>query len=359
MQLCDKDIHKAIVNGDIGFVGTNEKFPFLPEQQVQPSSIDLRLGDIIVRFKDTVKEFDIRNKIVPDEYLNIQKYGEGKPITINPGEIIYGQVYEQMWIGDNYSARIVGRSRVARLGLAIHCTGSYINPGFCGAMPLQIINNNKFPIIIYPYIGICQLVLFQISDEPLVKYSERSRIYNPYFDEKIASPSVLKSDPMDGLNNQSIVEKRMTQLVKDYYQGLETQKRNKYTTKQENKKIATVVMKNTYMRDQYIATQVGAQGPAAGQNATINQVINNSEIDFSELLKELEALRNHLKKLENGDNDIDILIGDVSKASKAIKENRKFEVVPILKNAGSKLFDIAKSIGCTIVVKILTNQLGL
>ena len=60
MQLCDCDIYIAIANGDIGFAGTNEKYSFRYEKQVQPSSIDLRLSDIIVRFKDTVTAFDIR-----------------------------------------------------------------------------------------------------------------------------------------------------------------------------------------------------------------------------------------------------------------------------------------------------------
>lgn len=366
MQLCDRDIHEAIVNGHIGFVGTNEKFPFQPEQQVQPSSIDLRLGDIIVRFKDDIKEFDIQNKIIPSEYLDIKKYNEGDPITINPGEIIYAQIYEQMWIGDNYSARVEGRSRVARLGLSIHCTGSYINPGFCGAMPLQIVNNNRFPIKIYPYVAICQLVLFQISGEPLVKYSERSRIYNPYFDEGIASPSVLRSDPMDGLSDQTIVEKRMTQLVKDYYQGLQTKKHSKNQAKKHEEKIANVVIKNfqedglVQMRDIYIANQVGTQGAHSGNNSTITQSIinNNLDIDYPALAQELDRIKNYLKN-SNSDDENDILIGDVARATKAIKENRKQEVLSILKNAGKKLYDIAKSIGCTIIAKILINELGL
>lgn len=362
MQLCDKDIHEAIVNGSIGFVGTNEKFPFQPEQQVQPSSIDLRLGDIIVRFKENITEFDIKNKIDPEEYLDIKRYEEGTPITIYPGEIVYGQIYEQMWIGDNYSARVEGRSRVARLGLAIHCTGSYINPGFCGAMPLQIVNYNRFPVIIYPYIGICQLVLFQISGEPLIKYSERSRIYNPYFDESIASPSVLRSDSIDGLN-QTIVEKRMTQLVKEYYQGLENKKRSRQETKKEKKKIETVVFQNIQeggfhqARDQYSANQAGSMGPDSGKQAVIEQTwINN--IDGIALVKELEQVKAHLKNMTS-DDDVDILIGEVSRASKAVKGNRKQEGITILKSTGEKLYDIVKSIGCTIIAKILTNQLDL
>lgn len=390
MQLCDRDIYQALKDEEIGFVGTNEKYPFLYEKQVQPSSIDLRLGDIIVRFKDTVNEFDIKEKIVPEEHLGVEQYKDGQSIVINPGEIVYGQIYEQMWIGDKYSARVEGRSRVARLGLAVHCTGSYINPGFCGAMPLQLINCNRFPIKIYPYIGICQLVLFEISDEPLVKYSDRSRIYNPYFDEKYASPSVLQPPIFDRMDNQSIAEYRMSQLVRDHYKGL--QKGEKVTArKQRNqeKYIQQIVGYNyhsdypktdeksgrdlhitinqndirqeevVHMRDMYSATQVGSQGPTSDSNVTIIQEYNEIPVDFNQLLNELDLLKKYLKADESGDEDVDIMLGDVSRASKAIRENDQKSALNILKSAGNKLYDIAKSIGCSLIASIIKKQLGI
>lgn len=366
MQLCDKDIHKAIVNGDIGFVGTNENFPFVPERQVQPGSIDLRLGDIIVKFKESVKSVDIKNTINSKEYLEIKKYKSYDPITIAPKEILYGQVYEQMWIGDNYSARIEGRSRVARLGLSIHCTGSYINPGFCGAMPLQIINFNSFPITIYPYIEICQVIISQISGEPLIKYSEKSRILNPYFDENIASPSVLKQGSNDSNNNFSIVEKRMTQLVNDYYKGLESERFTYEAKMSDREKIEIVVKQNMNMqqgeffemRDQYNANQVGNQGPNSGQNTTITQSYYDiSNIDFSKLENELTNIKTYLKNNTDNDEENDILIGEVSKALKALKEKRKQKAIETIKKIGKQLYEIAKSIGCSVVATLLTNQM--
>lgn len=298
---------------------------------------------------------------------NVERYEDGQLIVIAPGEVIYSQIYELMWIGDNFSARVEGRSRVARLGLSVHCTGSYINPGFCGAMPLQLINHNKFPITIYPYIGICQLVLFQISGEPLVKYSERSRIYNPYFDERIAGPSVLRPDDKGPVDSQSIVEQRMTQLVKDYYKGIEPKKRNRQKQRMEDQLIEKIVFQQVQqvqqgsfvqMRDMYTATQAGNQGPNSGQGAIIIQSFNDSGIDYSALLQELEKIRKYLKT-DDTNVEADILLGEVSKASKAIQENQKQTAIQILKGIGEKLYDIVKTIGCTIVAKIITNQAGL
>lgn len=368
MQLSDRDIFNALDQAEIGFVGTNEKYPFLYDKQVQPSSIDLRLGDIIARFKKTITSIDIKNDVItPDNYLDVKQYADAQPIVIDPGEIVYGQIYEQMWICDKYSARVEGRSRMARLGLSVHCTGGYINPGFCGAMPLQLINHNTFSVTIYPYTSVCQMVLFEISDEPLVKYSDRSRIYNPYFEEQMASPSVLRSPNAEQLSNQDIAEYRMSQLVKNFYNnGLN---RNRITAKSEKQVdeelIRKIVINNIQlgesvrMRDNYTGTQVGTQGPGSGTNASIVQNFNSSKIDFSKLKIELEELRKHLKDAKSDEEDADIMRGDVAKAAKALKADDKNEALQILKSAGNTLLEIAQSIGCSIIANIITGQIGI
>ena len=366
MQLCDKDIHKALFDGEIGFVGTNEDFPFSWKRQVQPASIDLRLGDIIGRFKSNIDSFDVKNTINTKEHMDIKKYEPGEPIIVSPNEIIYGQIYEQMWIGDNYSARVEGRSRVARLGLFVHCTGSYINPGFCGAMPLQIINMNPFPITIYPYIDICQLVVFQISDTPLIKYSEHSRILNPYFDETVAGPSVLKPTETINDNNISVVEKRTIKLIEDYYIGLQGKRKESLRGKNKNTFITTIekvasknIIEGDYvnMRDTYNIEQAGNVGPNAGEHSTIYQnYAKNADIDFSKLLNELEQIKAVLKDDDN--EDADILIGKISSAKKSIKQNQEGKAIEIIKTIGKNIMDIAVKIGCPLIVKIITEKIS-
>lgn len=201
----------------------------------------------------------------------------------------------------------------------------------------------------------------------MVKYSERSRIYNPYFDERIAGPSVLRPDDKGPVDSQSIVEQRMTQLVKDYYKGIEPKKRNRQKQRMEDQLIEKIVFQQVQqvqqgsfvqMRDMYTATQAGNQGPNSGQGAIIIQSFNDSGIDYSALLQELEKIRKYLKT-DDTNVEADILLGEVSKASKAIQENQKQTAIQILKGIGEKLYDIVKTIGCTIVAKIITNQAGL
>jgi len=105
---------------------------------------------------------------------------DGESVTIWPGQVVMTRIYERFRIPERYAGKIEGRSSYARIGLAIHCTGDFINPGWHGYMPLQLFNASPFPIKVLPYLPICQLMLIPISSEP-----EKS-----YGDEELASKYV-------------------------------------------------------------------------------------------------------------------------------------------------------------------------
>lgn len=376
MQLNDKDIYKAMVNGDLLFVGANPKYPFVKDKQVQPASVDLRLGNRIIRFKEDIENFDIKDIKDIEKYLSIQYVNEGEPIEARPNEILFAQVYEQIAIPDYLSARVEGRSRVARLGISIHCTGDYINPGFAGAMPLQIINHNYFPIILYPYISICQMFLYKLTDEPLIPYMQRSNLpYNTYYNETNPSPSILSVDPEEGIqDNRTILEQKIRYLVENYYNTIEKEKNYEIEQKiskkkkAEQKKKQSIIKEATVlnlgglsMGDQYYANQVGVQGKKAGDHAVIHQNINGTdwnEINIGEMLVDLEKVKKYIKE-NYADDEHDIIVGNVSNATLALKSDNKDEAGNLLKKCGKALYDIAKSIGCAVIARYLGNVLGL
>lgn len=79
------------------------------------------------------------------------------------------------------AGKIEGRSSFARLGLAIHCTGDFINPGWEGYMPLQLTNLGPYPLRLAPYFSICQLMLVRLSGTPERSYGDdelRSKYVN-------------------------------------------------------------------------------------------------------------------------------------------------------------------------------------
>lgn len=94
MQLCDKDIFDALKYGELIFLGLNKDYPFVPEKQVQPASIDLRLGNRFVRFKTDINSFDIKNINTINSYLDELFLEDKQSYTIYPQEVIYCHVYE-------------------------------------------------------------------------------------------------------------------------------------------------------------------------------------------------------------------------------------------------------------------------
>lgn len=354
MQLCYQDIIEAIKEGSIGFIGPNSKHPFRMEKQIQPASIDLRLDPTIVKFSKSIKAYDIKKDTIDtNKDLVIKHYRDGQAITIEPGEMIFGQIYEQMWIGDLFSARVEGRSRVARLGLSVHCTGSYINPGFCGAMPLQIINHNRFPVTIYPYVDICQLAIYRLSNEPKLKYSELPRAYHPYYDEKIASPSVLKSPSDEEDTFVSVQESRMRMLVTEYYNSHENRRKP-----MEESKVDKIVHQNI----QNINAQTVNQNVQQDSSGTMSSVINydsNDSIDYTQLLSELEQVKQAIKSKPNASEEDDILLGEVTKAAQETKKGNKSKALQMITECGNKLYDIVKTIGCALLSEYLKQQLGI
>lgn len=377
MQLNDKDIYRAMANGDLIFAGVNPTYPFIKETQVQPASVDLRLGNRIIRFKEDVEKFDIRNIKEIEQYLSVQYVEDGQSIEVKPNEILFAQIYEQIAIPNYLSARVEGRSRVARLGISVHCTGDYINPGFAGAMPLQIINHNFFTVVLYPYISICQMILYRLSDEPLVSYLERSVLpYNTYYNETNPSPSNLSKSPQEGImGNGTILEKKIRDLIENYYNTVEKEREfriqqsfEKKKNKEVKKKQQALINEATFvnygglsMGDQYSAKQVGAQGKNAGSHATITQNYYErdwNEVDVDEMLNELDKLRTYIKN-NYKEEEYDILVGNISSASKALKSDDKTEAASLLKKCGHALYEISKNIGCSIVEKFLGNIPGI
>lgn len=83
--------------------------------------------------------------------------------------MILARTFEKFTIPNGKAGQLHGRSSLARLGLSVYCTGGFINPGYRGRMPLQLMNHGVVPIVLTPYITICQLVVTNttsVSDMP-------------------------------------------------------------------------------------------------------------------------------------------------------------------------------------------------
>ncbi len=131
--------------------------------QVGPGSIDLRLGNEFRVFKK------LRNALTVDDRISLEDLTERVVVedsfTLMPGETVLGITHERITLPGNICGWLEGRSRFARIGLVIHMTASFVQPGVCNRQVLEIGNLAPFPIVLKPGVRICQIILERTEGE--------------------------------------------------------------------------------------------------------------------------------------------------------------------------------------------------
>src|SRR3989344_5024764 len=150
MFLPDHEIKKRIASGEI-------KISPCEEGNIQPASLDLRLGSEFLRIEhhETSGVIDLMEK---PKYRRIKK-GE---VIIPPGHFVLGTTLEKISIPDNIVAHIEGRSSIGRRGLFIQNAG-WVDPGFNGNITLELYNADSLPIKLQSGTRICQIVFGLMS----------------------------------------------------------------------------------------------------------------------------------------------------------------------------------------------------
>ena len=149
MILSDRSIKEAIASGRLGID------PFDPKL-VQPSSIDVRLDNKFLVFRNTKRAF-IDVKQPADDLMEMIEVGLDEPMFLHPHEFVLGSTVERVRMPDDLVARLEGRSSLGRLGVVIHSTAGFIDPCFEGHVTLEISNLANLPIALYPRMRIGQL----------------------------------------------------------------------------------------------------------------------------------------------------------------------------------------------------------
>ncbi len=144
------------------------------EDMVGPGSIDLNLSNEFRIFKK------LRRAVVVDDTMDLEKITRlvrrETSLTLLPGETILGITRERIKLAPSICGWIQGRSRFARIGLLVHMTASFIQPGINNRQVLEISNMAPFPLILKPNTRICQ-VIFQTTIGEAV-YEGRHRDQN-------------------------------------------------------------------------------------------------------------------------------------------------------------------------------------
>ncbi|TKH15448.1 dCTP deaminase [Peribacillus simplex] len=130
----------------------------LKQSQLQPASIDLRIGNHFLTIDEYSTPLISLDK--PAAYKEIYK----DHIIIPPQAFVIGTTMEVIKLPNNMSAFVEGRSSIGRLGLFIQNAG-WVDPGFEGHITLELYNANRVPIELKAGRRICQLVLAALDQE--------------------------------------------------------------------------------------------------------------------------------------------------------------------------------------------------
>jgi dCTP deaminase len=129
---------------------------------VQPASVDLRLGTSFRVFHNyRAHAIDLANP--PKDLTEQIKISRDESFVIHPGEFALGATQEWVELPNDLVARIEGKSSLGRLGLIVHATAGFVDPGFAGTLTLEITNLTRVPIVLWPGKPIAQLSLMTLD----------------------------------------------------------------------------------------------------------------------------------------------------------------------------------------------------
>ena len=166
MVLSDRDIRAEIEAGRIVID------PYIPEA-VQPSSVDLHLDRRFRVFRNSRYPFiDVRAD-QPDMTELVEIAGDD-PFILHPGEFVLGSTFERVGLPNDLVARLEGKSSLGRLGLLIHSTAGYVDPGWEGNLTLELSNVANLPITLYDGMKIGQISFQRLSSPAEVSYGAAS-----------------------------------------------------------------------------------------------------------------------------------------------------------------------------------------
>lgn len=190
--LNDREILELLDTGRV------ELSPLDRDLQIQPCSIDLRVGtDFLAYHKHYPHREDLLGSVTlgrPDDVLYekrraVETSSKQLAMPIQPGEFLLGQTVERIKLPNDVLARVEGRSSVGRCGLFVHVTAGFIDPGFEGHITLEFYNASPGIIWIPTNFRICQIALHKLNSFCLRPYgAERGSKYVDNYAAGVQAP---------------------------------------------------------------------------------------------------------------------------------------------------------------------------
>jgi len=155
MILSDRSIKEKLKSGEISIEPFDQEF-------LQPASYDLHLDTNILLFNTERHDVIDVKKPLDDLMIKIE-INEQEGFLLKPGQFILANVVEITGVDSRHVGRLEGKSSLARMGLIIHATAGFLDPGNKLRLTLEMANLSSLPIRIYPGMKIAQLAFEELD----------------------------------------------------------------------------------------------------------------------------------------------------------------------------------------------------
>ncbi|WP_256299131.1 dCTP deaminase [Haloarchaeobius salinus] len=174
MILSDADILRRLEKGDLVVEPLEDV-----DLQVQPASIDLRLGREFLEFQRTnIPCIHPNSESEVDEYVSETVVDPAEEFILHPGDFVLGTTKERVEIPADLIAHVEGRSSLGRLAVVVHATAGLCDPGYRGQITLELSNLGSAPVALTPGMRISQLTFTELKTPAERPYgSERGSKY--------------------------------------------------------------------------------------------------------------------------------------------------------------------------------------
>lgn len=133
------------------------------EANLGPASIDLHLSHSFRVFVHLPTEVAITEEM---DFRGATKgllLKEGESFVMKPGDTVLGITQEKIALADDLCGWLEGRSRFARVGLLVHISASFMQPGIANHQVLEMSNFGPIPLRIVPGTAVCQFIFGRVE----------------------------------------------------------------------------------------------------------------------------------------------------------------------------------------------------
>lgn len=180
MLLSEIDIARRLVDPD-----PKKRLVITPivnaREQFGPSSFDVHLSTDFYQLENLNRPYiPVAEEMSAEEEAKYSKRVLLSPLLqgglfLHPGEFVLAATLEYFRFPDDLAGRIEGRSSWGRLGLLVHATAGFVDPGYSGALTFELGNVGRLPVELKPGLRLGQICFFQMSRDSLIPYGKKHR----------------------------------------------------------------------------------------------------------------------------------------------------------------------------------------